>query len=117
MVTTKNGLTVARRRGASGGIIVRPEGELDFSNRDSLYQSLTEALQAFAPFVVLDLRGLGFMDSAGVHAIWRAHSLFERSEVRFVILPAPPRVQRVFQLAGIESKLNFVTTASATPIS
>src|SRR3954464_13274409 len=47
---------------------VRPNGELDIAAREELDMALAAAEATGVGDVVLDLRGVSFMDSAGVHA-------------------------------------------------
>jgi anti-anti-sigma factor len=53
---------------------------------------------------VLDFAETTFMDSMGVHAVLAAEAYAGREGVRFVLLPGPPAVQRVFEISGIQTR-------------
>ena len=55
--------------------------------------------------IVLDLRKLEFIDSSGLHVIFKAD---RRTGPRLLILKGPARVQRDFELCGLEELLTFI---------
>ena len=84
---------------------VAPAGELDLATGDALERELLLAERTDAPVIEVDLAGLTFIDSAGVHVLTRAA---DRAGSRLRLLPGPPVVQRVFVLAGLDADLPFV---------
>lgn len=72
-------------------------GALDIATSPELEQTLDEAA---ARLVVLDMRELGFMDCAGVHAIVDASIRAREDGRRLIILRGAPNVDRVFELTG-----------------
>jgi anti-anti-sigma factor len=54
---------------------------------------------------VLDLGGLTFMDSSGLHLIMRWANEASKDGFAFEVEPGPPTVQRIFELAAIEKTL------------
>jgi anti-sigma B factor antagonist len=74
-------------------------GELDVATAPELRRKLREA-EARARLVVLDLRGLAFMDAAGVHAIVEASIRARQADRRLLLLRGPANVDRVFALTG-----------------
>lgn len=91
--------TCTRNAGRFGSVSVHPSGELDLATAPLLDKTLREA-QFDARVVVLDLRKLDFMDSAGVHVIVDAAERARREGRRLVVLRGPARVDRVFMLTG-----------------
>lgn len=83
----------------AGAAWVRAVGELDLAAVAQLTEALHDA-QHRARLVVLDLRELTFLDSAGVHAIADASIDARRKGRRLLLLRAPDRVQRAFELTG-----------------
>jgi anti-anti-sigma factor len=76
-------------------------GEIDLGNAESLYKALTDALAPGAP-VIVDLTGVGFMDSRGFAALVRAHhEAAHNVSAPILVIPSEP-VTRVFELAGAE---------------
>jgi anti-sigma B factor antagonist len=85
---------------ADGGLDaawVRLAGELDIATTPQLERALREP-RLQARLVVLDLRGLTFMDSSGVHAIVDASIRARQVGRRVLLLRGPPGVDRVFTL-------------------
>ena len=77
---------------------VHLSGELDVATAPQLRRTLRES-QLSARLVVLDLRGLAFMDSSGVHAIIDASVRARQAGRRMVVLRGPPNVDRVLMLS------------------
>ena len=76
---------------------VHVAGALDIATTPQLEKSLRES---HARLVVLDLRDLGFIDCAGVHAIVNASVSARREGRRLVLVRGIPHVDRVFALTG-----------------
>lgn len=104
--TAADGLTVNVRR-SERYAIVSPHGDLDLRSAGVLGNKLT-ALEEDGPgVVVLDLRGLRFMDSTGIAVTVRAHARAREAGRRLVIVPGPPAVRKSFELARLNSVLEF----------
>ena len=83
-------------------------GELDLAGATTLEQEL-DRLDADA--VVLDLRGLAFMDSSGLRAIAvRAQRAQDRGR-RFALVPGKAQIMRVFDITRMRERLDFVADA------
>lgn len=98
--------TCALSAGRFGSVSVHPSGELDLATAPLLDKTLREA-QFDARVVVLDLRKLDFMDSAGVHVIVDAAERARQEGRRLVVLRGPARVDRVFMLTGTADVLEI----------
>jgi anti-anti-sigma factor len=55
--------------------------------------------------VVLDLRGLTFMDSTGLRLVIRWDTAAHEGGFRFAVVPGQEVVQRVFRLTGMDEHL------------
>ena len=79
-------------------------GEIDLSNAESLYKALTQALAPGSP-VIVDLTGVGFIDSRGLGALVRArHEAVQADDTAvapILVIPSEP-VARLLELAGTE---------------
>ena len=82
-------------------------GEIDIASRDEAERALTECEKTAPSTLVVDLRGLSFMDSSGVHALLDADSRARQEGRRFVLISGPPAVHRIFSAAGLEPVLEF----------
>lgn len=81
---------------------VRVAGELDVSTAPELAAALHGALTE-ARLVVLDLRELEFMDSAGVHVIVKASARAAGDGRRLTVLRGPGHVGAIFELTRTDS--------------
>jgi anti-anti-sigma factor len=79
-------------------------GELDLASRGSLDDALKDAEAAHAQVIVLDLRGLDFIDSAGLHTIADA---YRQARGRRIVLTDPGQVRRMFELCGLNELLTI----------
>jgi anti-sigma B factor antagonist len=97
--TTRNG-TVA---------IVTPTGELDLSGATILEAELDSlAADPELAAVVLDLRGLEFMDSSGLRLIVLADMRAREAGRRFALIRGGDTVHRVFEITRMSERLDFV---------
>ena len=87
---------------------VRPVGTLDLATGPVLEQQLGELRAAGFRRLIVDLRGLSFMDSTGLQLVlrWEAAARLEGFAIGFV--PGAPEVQRVFELTGVLDSISFV---------
>jgi anti-sigma B factor antagonist len=92
--------------GALEAAWVRVAGELDIATAPELERTLREA-QSRARLVVLDLRGLSFADSSGLHAVVDASTRAREAGGRLVLLRAPPDVDRTFEMIRSCDELVF----------
>ena len=56
---------------------------------------------------VLDLEAVEFIDSSGLQTILTAHAASQRDGFGLTMLPGPPPVMKVFELAGLDDRLPF----------
>ena len=96
---------------------VRVTGELDIATAPILEQTLRRAEGQTRP-IVLDLRQVAFMDSAGVHVIRDANLRARAAGRRLALLRGPAQVDRVLGLTAASDNLNLeiVDLDSVEPI-
>ena len=84
-------------------------GELDLATAPELEQLVNERLDA-GQEVVVDLRGLEFMDSSGIRVLVAAHARAARTDTRvFVVRPATgSAVAKIVEVSGLDGELNIV---------
>jgi len=88
--------------------VVAPVGELDMLTVDELEGTLRQTFDRGCRHLVLDLRGLSFLDSQGLHLVKRWSSLAGRSGVTFAVIQGGPAVRRLFEIVGLLDRLPFV---------
>jgi anti-sigma B factor antagonist len=86
---------------------VRPVGELDLATVPLVEAELTELWTVGFTRIVLDLREVCFLDSAGVRLLltWHAHS--SADGLVFAVIAGPREVQRVLEVSGIADRLTY----------
>jgi anti-anti-sigma factor len=82
-------------------------GELDIEGGPIARRALARARTANAHTIVLDLEGLTFMDSTGVHMIIEAHRHLSEEDRELVVVRAPPHVRRLLDLCGLTGVLHL----------
>ena len=84
---------------------VLPRGDLDLAAAPELRESLSLALRSDAPAIVIDLRGLDFLDSTGLKALVELHAGPEGHRVTFV--RGNEMIEQVLQISNLEDELRF----------
>lgn len=84
-------------------------GELDLATAPELEQLVNERLDAGSD-VVVDLRGLEFMDSSGIRVLVAAHARAARTGTRLVVVrpAAGSAVAKIIDVSGLDGELNMV---------
>ena len=106
------GTRVSRRDGV---LWLSMAGELDVFTAPDLRAALREAPVGADETLVLDLRGLTFLDSSGLAVILSAHESAARhggKPVKLVIKGSPP-VEALFETIGAADYLELIDDASA----
>ena len=86
---------------------VRPEGDLDMSTAPDVEAVLRRALENGAKRLVVDLRGLHFMDSSGLTLLTRWSNASHRDGFELELVPGHERIQRLFTLTGLHEYFTF----------
>jgi anti-sigma B factor antagonist len=84
---------------------VAASGELDGASRGVLAAQLDELWSVGWTDIVVDLRGLTFMDSSGVHLLVEHHRHADETGARFAIIDGPEAIARVLTLCGVDDIL------------
>ena len=90
-------------------VVVAPRGDLDMATVGSIENELERLRDSGFKNIVLDLSGLTFMDSSGLHLVTRWANDASRDGFAFELEPGPPAVQRIFELTAMTDLLPFRT--------
>jgi anti-sigma B factor antagonist len=90
--------------------IIGVTGELDLASSPELEQQLDQIWRSDADQLVLDLRGLEFMDSTGLSIVVGAHQRVAETGRKLSVVKGPPQVQRLLDLTGVSERLQLVDT-------
>ena len=88
-------------------IRLRPVGELDLATVPTLERELTRVRESGVRCVVLDLRGLTFMDSTGLSLTLRWALESSRDGFDFSLVRGEGAIRRLFELTGMDRRLPF----------
>jgi anti-sigma B factor antagonist len=86
---------------------VAPRGELDVATAGMLEAQLHELRDSGFDCVVLDLRRLTFMDSAGIALIIAEDRRARGNGHDFSLIAGPAAIQRVLDVAGVAGLVRF----------
>jgi anti-sigma B factor antagonist len=91
------------RVGADGGVSLQLRGEIDVTNADQVEASLKEATREGPAELLLDLRAVTFLDTAGLRLILLAHRWQTRAghALRIVLAEGENAVRRVLETSGL----------------
>jgi anti-sigma B factor antagonist len=87
---------------------VRPVGDLDLATVGDLDARLEQLRAQGVRQLVLDLRGLTFMDSTGLSLTARWSAEAARDGFDFGLVRGSRPIRRLFELTGMDSRLPFV---------
>jgi anti-anti-sigma factor len=88
-----------------------PIGDVDIDTVGEIRERLETATAAGAKLVVLDLRGVTFLDSTGLHMVLEADARSRAQGWEFGLVGGPADVQRVFDVTGVRASLPFLTAS------
>jgi anti-anti-sigma factor len=86
-------------------VFVRAWGELDQASASAFEAELRRAIRASEFGVVLDLDGVTFIDSPGLHALIAATTLSLTCRRELIVLSASAQVKQVIETSGLEDLL------------
>jgi anti-sigma B factor antagonist len=84
--------------------VVRAElsGEVDMSNAERLLRAIANGIPNRATATVLDLSAVDYLDSAGIHLLYRLReNLRVRGHMLLVVIPKESTVNDALKLAGV----------------
>ena len=102
----------AHRDGST--VVIAPTGEIDLATVGLLRDAIAAHWQP-GDSLVIDLRGVGFLDTSGLRLTLELNDRAEREGWELRIVRGPRAVQRVFEVAGIESRLPFFDDPAEPP--
>lgn len=105
------GITIDRM--GDDAVLVALTGELDLS-RAYTFDEEMRRLEAQRPeVIVLDLRELNFVDSAGLGRVLALHRRARRDGRRLVVVRGCRAVQRLFAITALDVRLEMVSDPQA----
>jgi anti-anti-sigma factor len=86
--------------------VARIRGEIDLSNADGIYSTLTRGDSRALRGLIVDLSDVDYLDSAGVRLLFRlARAMGETEQVLRTVVPGDAAIRRVLELANAEDHI------------
>jgi len=85
-----------------GGAVLRLAGDLNMHTCSELRTKLLELIEQQPGRLIVDLSGVGYIDSSGVGTMIEAKRRLERTGGRIVLAGLQARVRSVFEIARLD---------------
>ncbi len=92
------------------GMILRPMGEIDLARSPDLRLRLREEIDALPRRLILDLLGVGYMDSSGVATLVEALQRCKTAGCKLVLCSLQPKVKSIFAISRLETVFDIVAS-------
>lgn len=91
-----------RCRMRHGVVVAELSGEIDMANADELHGAMAAATSNQALGLVIDLTDVEYLDSAGIHMVYRLRDALRAHGQRLgLVVPATSTINDALRLAGI----------------
>jgi anti-sigma B factor antagonist len=111
--TMARGFSLETKELDAGAVCVAVEGEFDMWRAYDFDRALLSIEDGGASTIVVDLRGVQFLDSAGLARILAAHRRAERNGHRFAVVRGCRAVERLLAMAALDRRLEMVSEPEA----
>ena len=92
-------------------VVARLTGEIDLSNADSIERAIAEATPNHVLALVLDVSALDYLDSAGIHLIYKLREkLRARGQTLRLVIPPESPANDALRLAGVSRNVDTAET-------
>jgi anti-sigma B factor antagonist len=98
---------------AGGAVRLALRGELDLEHAYTFDEELRRIEADRPPCLVLDLRGLRFLDSSGLARLLAAHRRAKRDRRRLLLVRGGPAVQRLMAITAVGHHFETVADVPA----
>jgi anti-anti-sigma factor len=89
-----------------GAATVTVHGEIDAATVGAFYEAVAAVADGAPRRLVIDLSGVGFLDSAGLQAFVRLRKALP-DHCPIILRSAQPRTRQVFELTGLSTAFEF----------
>ena len=93
---------------ARESVRVAPVGELDIATVDKLQDEVARLLATGFEKIVLDLRGVRFLDSTGLRLVLELDAAARTASHELCVIRGSDVVHRIFEVTQVEDRINFV---------
>jgi anti-sigma B factor antagonist len=93
-----------------GGVVLRLSGELDMATAPHLEREIASASDGEPHVIVLDLRGLDFIDSTGLRTLITEHERSRQIGRQFALVQGSKQVDRLMSITRVSEHLRIVSS-------
>ncbi|MFJ7147204.1 STAS domain-containing protein [Streptomyces sp. NPDC100445] len=87
------------------------DGEMDYLTGPMFRTEFLDLLASGDTFVVLDVAGVPFCDSAGLNALLAAHRRAREIGTRLVLAAVPDQLRQLLRITGVDEIIDIFDTA------
>ena len=93
---------------ARDSVRVAPVGELDIATVDKLRAEVERLRESGFAKLVLDLRGVRFLDSTGLRLVLELDQAAKADSQELLLIRGSAVVQRIFEVTQVSERLQFI---------
>ncbi len=93
--------------------LVRLEGDVDLDTADAVQYHLDTLIDRGARHLVLDLEGVGYVDSAGLATLIAVLRRLKKVRGRLTVVCTQRHLLRIFELTGLDTLFEIVSGVEA----
>jgi anti-sigma B factor antagonist len=93
---------------ARDSVRVAPVGELDIATVEKLHAEVVRLRESGFNRIVLDLRGVRFLDSTGLRLVLELDAAARADSHHLSVIRGPEVVHRIFEVTQVAERLDFV---------
>jgi anti-sigma B factor antagonist len=102
MSKESSGCPVCGVRQAQSSCVVDVAGEIDLNCSNAFQQSLLALLDNKPKRLIVNLSGVGYMDSSGVASLVKVLSRARKSGIELFLVALQPRVRSIFEITRLD---------------
>ncbi|MDZ4828743.1 MAG: STAS domain-containing protein [Phycisphaerae bacterium] len=84
-------------------VVLRPQGEIDLARSPELRLRLRQEVDAKPKRLIIDLIGVGYMDSSGVATLVEALTRARAAGCKLVLAGLQPKVKSIFSISRLDT--------------
>jgi anti-sigma B factor antagonist len=97
--------------------VVQVAGDLDMATSPQLLEGLEQVLDGGTRYVVLDLAGVGFLDSSALGALVVMFKAFRDAGGRLCLAAVQPQVRSILAITSVDRAIDVYDTVQAAEAS
>lgn len=101
------GIQVAKVEKSTGVFVISITGSIDTNTYAVLEKEIDVILQSLPKALVLDMRDVNYMSSAGVRVVLKAQRMMHKNKGEFSLVNLQPQIKKVFDIINALPDLNI----------